>query len=247
MTKPRLLILGGTGEARQLAALLVDQYDTVTSLAGRTQDPVALAGAVRQGGFGGVSGFLAYLEQNRPAAVIDATHPYAARMGTTAVQATAQMQIPFLRLERPAWIQQPGDDWHIFETVEALAERLPSLGTHGLITLGGANLGAFSRATGMRLTLRAIDPPDILPDHPAIEVLLDRGPFTLKRERDLLTRLGIDVLVARNAGGSATRPKIDAARLHKLPVALLARPARPVSNCVESVAAAARWVQGLGL
>ena len=247
MTKPRLLILGGTGEARQLAVLLVDQYDTVTSLAGRTQDPMALAGTVRQGGFGGVSGFLAYLEQNRPAAVIDATHPYVARMGTTAVQATAQMHIPFLRLERPAWTQQPGDDWHLFETIEALVKRLPSLGTHGLITLGGANLGAFSRATGMRLTLRAIDPPDPLPDHPAIKVLLDRGPFTLESERALLTRLGIDVLVARNAGGSATRAKIDAARMHKLPVALLARPARPDSNYVNTVAAAVRWVEGLNL
>jgi len=247
MNKPRLLILGGTGEARQLAARLVDHYDIVVSLAGRTKDPVALAGTVRQGGFGGLSGFLAYLEQDRPAAVIDATHPYAARMGTTAVRATAQLQIPFLRLERPAWTRQPGDDWHIFDTVEALASRLPDLGSHGLITLGGANLGAFSRAKGMRLTLRAIDPPDPLPDHPAIEVLLDRGPFTLEKERALLTRLGIDVLVARNAGGSATRAKIDAARLQKVPVALLARPARPDSNCAANGAAAVQWVEGLNL
>ncbi|MDF1749313.1 MAG: cobalt-precorrin-6A reductase [Alphaproteobacteria bacterium] len=252
MTQSRILILGGTGEARRLAEALSEryasgQYKIITSLAGRTQDPVPVAGIVRQGGFGGLAGFLAYLDAQSPVAVIDATHPYAARMGTTAAEATVQRQIPFLRLDRPAWTQQSGDDWHVFQTVEALADALPNLGRHGLITLGGANLAAFSQSKGMRLTLRAIDPPGSLPDHPAIDVVLARGPFDFDSERSMLIERGIDVIATRNAGGAATRAKIDAARALKIPVALLARPARPDSNRVESVAAALQWIDDLGL
>jgi precorrin-6A/cobalt-precorrin-6A reductase len=49
-----LLILGGTGEARALAAALhaAGEHGFVSSLAGRVSAPALPAGAVRIGGFG---------------------------------------------------------------------------------------------------------------------------------------------------------------------------------------------------
>ena len=52
-----IVILGGTAEARQLAAALVaDGVDVVYSLAGRVGSPSLPPSRVRIGGFGGVDG-----------------------------------------------------------------------------------------------------------------------------------------------------------------------------------------------
>lgn len=234
----KVLILGGTGEARRLAEALAGRCDVVTSLAGRTTAPATLPGRVRTGGFGGAEGLSAYLRAEGIAHLIDATHPYAARMGANAAAAAAETGIPLVRLERPAWLPRDGDDWHCFDTVSDLAARLPSLGQHALITLGGADLAAFRGLAGIRLTVRAIDPPAHLEPGPNVAILLARGPFDLAGECALLSDRGIDVVVSRNAGGTATRPKIDAARELGLPVVMLNRPARPavpVETEIDSV------------
>lgn len=223
-----VLILGGTAEARRLAEQgTVAGYRMITSLAGRTAAPGPLPGEVRTGGFGGPAGLAAYLRQMGIAVLVDATHPYAARMGANAAAAARAAGVPLLRLDRPAWDPGPGDRWHAFPDRESLMQALPTLGRHALVTLGGADLTALPLARGIRITLRAIDPPDPLPDHPDLTLLLARGPFTQAAERALMTERGIDLLVSRNAGGTATRAKIDAARALGLPVAMLERPPRP--------------------
>ena len=60
----RILVLGGTGEARALAAALADDGAVVvTSLAGRVARPRLPVGKVRVGGFGGIEGLAAYLSE----------------------------------------------------------------------------------------------------------------------------------------------------------------------------------------
>ncbi len=242
MTGP-ILILGGTTEARRLAERLAPARRVITSLAGRTGAPTALPGETRIGGFGGAAGLAAYLRSHRVAALVDATHPYAARMATNAAAAALDCGTPLLRYERPAWQPKPGDKWVEYDDLTALAAALPDLGRHALVTLGGADLSALSGARGMRLTLRAIDPPAQLPDHPDLDVILDRGPFDLAGERALLSQRGIDVLVSRNAGGQATRAKLDAARDLGVPVALLRRPARPATASATEMEAVLRWIE----
>ena len=58
MTALKLLILGGSGEAADLARALDGdaRYDVTLSLAGRTSEPVALPGTLLTGGFGGAEG-----------------------------------------------------------------------------------------------------------------------------------------------------------------------------------------------
>ena len=75
-----ILILGGTAEARELAAaLVVDGLDVISSLAGRVNSPSLPPGRVRVGGFGGADGLAEYLRGHQVSAVVDATHPFAER------------------------------------------------------------------------------------------------------------------------------------------------------------------------
>src|SRR4051812_49845170 len=116
----QVLVLGGTGEARQLAAALIgDGVDVLSSLAGRTAAPVLPEGPVRIGGFGGAEGLADWLAEHRPRAVVDATHPFAAQITASAAGAAAARGIPLLRLQRPGWTPGPGDDWRF---VDSLAE-----------------------------------------------------------------------------------------------------------------------------
>jgi precorrin-6x reductase len=98
-----VLLLGGTGEARELAARLHPDTDIISSLAGRVPDPALPVGPVRIGGFGGVDGLREWLRDNDISAVIDATHPFAATMTAHAAQACAELGLPHLVLARPAW------------------------------------------------------------------------------------------------------------------------------------------------
>ncbi|HEY3557985.1 MAG TPA: precorrin-6A/cobalt-precorrin-6A reductase [Kribbella sp.] len=85
----RILLLGGTGEARELAQLLVaNGIDVISSLAGRTTNAHHPPGQVRIGGFGGATGLTAWLQANPVDAVIDATHPFATQITKNATQAT---------------------------------------------------------------------------------------------------------------------------------------------------------------
>lgn len=126
-----VLILGGTDEARRLAAALADRARThvVSSLAGRVRDPKLPVGEVREGGFGGPGGLAAWLAEHDVHVVVDATHPFAARMTASAVEAADRAGLPLLILRRPGWREAPGDDWRWVPSLEAAAELLPSLGS----------------------------------------------------------------------------------------------------------------------
>ncbi|GAA1544953.1 precorrin-6A/cobalt-precorrin-6A reductase [Kribbella lupini] len=106
----KVLLLGGTGEARRLADLLVaDGIEVVSSLAGRTTNALLPAGAVRQGGFGGVEGLIAWLRAELVDVLIDATHPFAATMTQNAAEAADRTGTPLLVLRRPGWSEPARD------------------------------------------------------------------------------------------------------------------------------------------
>src|SRR6185312_10607303 len=94
------------------------------SLAGRTAEPLPQAVPVRRGGFGGADGLAAYLRAERIAALIDATHPYAAVISANAARAAELAHVPLLALHRAAWKTQAGDTWIEVATVEDAVEVL---------------------------------------------------------------------------------------------------------------------------
>jgi precorrin-6A/cobalt-precorrin-6A reductase len=241
-----VLILGGTTEGRALAAALVPSARRVTSsLAGRVAQPRLPAGEVRIGGFGGPDGLAAWLRAEGVDAVVDATHPFAAGISDNAALAAAATGVPLLVLRRPGFTPVDGDRWHPVNSLAAAAELLPGLGQRVFLTSGRQGIGAFAHLDGIHFLARSVDPPEP-PLPPSLEVLLDRGPFTLDGERALLRRHRIDVLVTKDSGGAATAPKLTAARELGLPVVVVVRPPVPAGVPVaEDVEGALNWLDQL--
>ncbi|MEP6355589.1 MAG: cobalt-precorrin-6A reductase [Hyphomicrobiales bacterium] len=238
----RLLILGGTSEARALANQLNElEYDIISSLAGRTDNPLLPDGSTRIGGFGGVDGLSAYLKAENINLLIDATHPFAARISSNAVEAAHRSNIQIIRLERPPWSAEKGDIWHHVQSLEDAVAILPEEAT-AFVTIGRQQLGAFLERDDLRIIARAIEEPKIsLPGN--WKVLLDRPPFSLKDELALFQKYQIDVLVTKNAGGSETREKLLAARQLQKPVIIVNRLPKPPVPLFETGAAVVDYLK----
>jgi precorrin-6A/cobalt-precorrin-6A reductase len=238
-----VLILGGTAEARELAARLHGDGVAVTSsLAGRVANPRLPMGEVRVGGFGGPDALARWLTEHDVAAVVDATHPFAERISASAANAARASGVPLLRLERPGWSERPGDRWHWVDDLDAAAAAIAGLGERVLLTTGRQGLATFASVGAAWFLVRCVDRPDP-PLPPRHELLLDRGPYTLEGELALIDRHAIDLLVTKDSGGRHTEAKLDAARARGLPVIVVRRPVRPVAPIVSTVEGAVDWTR----
>lgn len=248
----RLLILGGTGEAAALAQAAIERFEArleiVSSLAGRTNEPRSLPGAVRTGGFGGAEGLARWLRDEDIDMVVDATHPNAVRISANARAACEMSGVARIILWRPPWTAQPGDDWiSVANTAEA-AELLPSVGKRAFLALGSGELWRFADVKDVWLMSRVAETPEPHTASPGLErvaegdstqpgsglVVVGRGPFDAEDELRLMEERDIDVLVSRNSGGKATVGKIIAARRRGIPVIMIKRPApEPGEQCSD--------------
>jgi precorrin-6A/cobalt-precorrin-6A reductase len=225
-----VLLLGGTAEARALAALLVaDGVDVLSSLAGRVSRPALPVGRVRIGGFGGVDGLAAFLVEHRVSAVVDATHPFAATISANAAQACTRTGVPLLRLARPGWASHPdADRW---TWVDAVTDALAVPGDRPVLTTGRQSLAEFLPWADRAVLARVVDPPDL--ELPATwRLVRSRGPYDLPGERDLLRDHRADLLVTKDSGGTHTAAKLDAARELGVRVVVVRRPHEPAADVV---------------
>ena len=241
----RLLLLGGTHEAVELARSLQDdtRIETTYSLAGRTRQPAPVPCAVRTGGFGGPDGLEAYIRKAHITLVVDATHPYAESITTHAAIASARASVPRVVLHREPWSRVDGDRWTEVADVEGAARALPAFGSRVLLTVGSRDLEPFLRIPGTRCVVRAVEPPSLALDPGRHEVILARGPFEVADERRLLQSRAIDAIVSKNSGGAAARAKIDAARELAIPVVMIARPPPPAGDRATTVASVLAWIE----
>jgi precorrin-6A/cobalt-precorrin-6A reductase len=238
----RILILGGTGEARELAAELVAAgVDVLSSLAGRVRQPRLPDGPVRVGGFGGAGGLAEFLHAERITAVIDATHPFAGAITANAARAAAQAGVPLLVLRRPEWATAPA--WQPFADIRAAAAAVRAWpGESVFLTTGRRDLGVFAADDRHLFLVRAVDPPDG-PAPPRMTLVLDRGPYTVQGESALMRGHDVELLVTKNSGGPMTAAKLQAARDLGVQVFMVQRPPLPPrSLAVTTVAEAVRWV-----
>lgn len=243
--RARVLVLGGTAEARALAGMSVaDGYDVVSSLAGRVKNPALPAGGVRIGGFGGPDGLLDYLRTSDIALVVDATHPFAARISMSAVTACGRGQIPLLRLARPGWANRSdADSWTWVDDHDEAARTASGAARRVFLTTGRQSIDDFRGLNAQFVLLRVVDPPNLaLPG--AWHVLTSRGPYELAGERQLMSEHRIDTLVTKDSGGAHTAAKLDAASKLGVQVVVVRRPqydgSVPQAPSVEDAAA---WVR----
>ena len=241
----KVLILGGTAEAAALARALAEEarVAVTTSLAGRTRAPAELPGAVRRGGFGGARALADYLKSRAVDIVVDATHPFAARISRNAAQACAAAGVPRLALTRPAWTARDGDRWTRVPDAASATGALPGLCRRVFLTIGRQELSAFAGLNDIWFLVRLVEPPEDPIPLEDFRLVLGRGPFSLARETALLRAHGIEAVVSKNSGGAGTYAKIEAARALDLPVVMVERPALPEGETVETVAAARAWIE----
>ena len=246
----RLLLLGGTAEARRLARAFADGFgegasriEATLSLAGVTSSPPDPGIPVRTGGFGGAEALAGYLADNGVEVLVDATHPFASRISANAEQACRSAGVARLAMWRPEWRPEPGDDWREFAGWPELVRALPD-GARAFLAAGQDGIKAFADdprlAVGRISCLaRALARPAGLPD--AMGFIEAMPASERSEEAGLFRKEGITHLVAKNAGGDASRAKLLAARELGLPVLLLARPdppAGPLHGTVDSLLAA---------
>jgi precorrin-6A/cobalt-precorrin-6A reductase len=240
----RILLLGGTSEARALAARLHPDVDVISSLAGRVPDPALPVGEVRIGGFGGVDGLKHWVSETGVDAVVDATHPYAATITANAAAVCEDVGLPHLVLARAAW--DPGDALVVSTDVEAVKTVAAERYSRVFLTTGRSGTAAFVDVDAWFL-IRAVTAPDAdsLPRHH--HLVLSRGPYHYDDELVLLREHGIDALVTKNSGGAMTRPKLDAASALGVAVVMVDRPPLPTGvTTVSTVDDAADWVRSTG-
>ncbi len=241
----RLLILGGTGDAAKLAAqaVILPQLEVISTLAGRTTFPAPVASAVRIGGFGGKTGLVVYLREMKIDLLIDATHPFAAQISENAARAANEVGIPWLMLIRPAWEKSPEDDWIEVDSIEGAVTAIPATAERIFLTIGRQQLAPFARLQDRWFLMRSIDPPasDII--LPPGKLLLDRGPFSLTQERQLLQDYRIQAIVSKNSGGDATYAKVIAARELNIPIIMVQRSIPPEGDRIVDVLGAIKWLR----
>ena len=258
----KLLILGGTREAYELAECLVSQFSpeqltVISSLAGVTEHPRQPAGEVRIGGFsdttgtGGKSGLQNYLLQEKISLLVNATHPYAAQISENALAAATELQIPFLRVTRPPWVKQPGDQWIEVPDMEAAANYLIDYKTisqnelykHSVfLTIGNRGLSIFRKCNKNRFFVRTVDPPEEASSWSEAIFMEGRGPFTLENELALFRQNAITILITKNSGGISTYAKIEAARKLYVPVIMVARPASSLKEIYPTIDDSTDWI-----
>jgi precorrin-6A/cobalt-precorrin-6A reductase len=242
MTK--ILILGGTTEARHLAGRLARRagLEVTLSLAGRTASPVPHPVPVRIGGFGGAQGLADHLAAERIDVLIDATHPYATVISENAAAAARAAKVPFVALRRPPWSPVAGDRWAEVNDAAAAAAAIGPESRNVFVALGRNELAPFASAPQHRYLIRSVDPVEPPLPLPSVTYITARGPFSAADDRVLLSAHRIEVVISKNSGGSAAYGKIAAARALGIDVIMLRRVPAPEGPNVNSVDEAAAWL-----
>ncbi len=252
----KLLILGGTREAYQLAEILNAQFTSeklnfLSSLAGTTKKPNIPAGKFRTGGFGGFFGLKNFLVKERISLLVDATHPFAERISKNALLASSEIGIPLLVFNRPPWVKKYNDQWIEVSRLENAVkylknlEKIPgSLFSTGLIflTTGNKDLWLFQNSLNCNFLVRTVEKPELVSEWPKAKFLKNRGPYTLENEIKLLKKHNISMLVSKNSGGASTYAKIEATRHLKIPVLMVKRPEIITAKSCQTVNEAIEWL-----
>ncbi|KLN62013.1 hypothetical protein WH96_00225 [Kiloniella spongiae] len=246
-TQPRILILGGTTEANELAEHLSKDptFHVTTSRAGVTVNRAKVSGNERMGGFGGVEGLIEYLRTSAINVVIDATHPFASTITGNTWTACQKFEIPHLILQRSAWCAEQNDNWIEVPDIQTAQEYLRTLENSMTVflTTGQKKLDGFIAIKQHKFIARMIEPSVSDAEKQNLKIILQRGPFSEDEETRLVKEEKIDLIVCKNSGGTATYAKLIVARKHNIPVLMISRPPLPSAIVKSTVKGILSWLQ----
>lgn len=247
MQKHKLLIMGGTGDAAQLARTLTsrfsNQIEIVISYSGVTGHQPDLPCDVHVGGFGGAEGLITYLKDNAFTLIVDATHPFADKISQSIYVAAQALNIPALALHRPEWEQAPDDRWLMVGDMKTAARRVEELGVKTFLTIGIKELAEFDDMDDVEFLVRLVHHPKQPLPLKNYEVVLGTPPYDVENERRLLREQGVKMLVTKNSGGAQTYAKIEAARLEKVSVLVIQRPPLEPMESADSIDQVLDWLK----
>ena len=242
----RILILGGTGEARHLAGraveILPNNVEVISSYAGRTARAKDPPGTVREGGFGGASGLANYLRDANVDMVIDATHPFAAAISAHAATAAIKTGRPHLILRRPDWVLPKDAQTTFVSDMATAARQLAASGSRAFLSTGGQELDAFAGIPNVWFLVRLISEPQRKLPLDNYAVITGRPPFSESTEARLLRENDIDIMVSKHSGGILPA-KITAAVAQDIPLILIRQPSAPFGAHLTTIDDAIAWIQ----
>jgi len=235
MPAKKLLILGGTGEAVELAHLvceyLGDRLETIVSYSGITGHQPDLPCEKRVGGFGGTAGLGAYLQEEQIDYIVDATHPFAEQMSQHAYMAAHNLGVPIMALKRLPWRPKSSDHWLEVDTMDQAVDMVADMKACTFITTGIKDLHRFDGLEDVPLVVRLVNEPKEDLPLSNYTCVIGRPPFSVEDEQKLIIDHKIKILVTKNSGGDQTKAKLEAARLEKISVIMINRPpAEPIEE-----------------
>ena len=205
--KPVIWLIGGTSEGRRLikemAALPVQLFVSVATEYGASliepqENTTVLAERMD------LAAMKAFLAANRPAYVIDATHPYATIVTATVQQACEEEHCRYLRLVRPQG--EAGDYITVHDFAEAV-ELLNHLEGNIFLTTGSKNLPDFTgvKDYAERIALRILPMESSLKSalelgYKPANIICMQGPFAKDLNIAILKKYGSKFMVTKDSG-----------------------------------------------
>ncbi|GAB3481224.1 precorrin-6A/cobalt-precorrin-6A reductase [Marinomonas epiphytica] len=228
----KVLLLGGTADARKLAeGLIRSGVELIYSVAGLVRLPTLDCQLV-VGGFTQFGGLEKYLLAQEITLILDVTHPYAQTMSSKAVQAGKAANVPCWRFHRPAWRPSDEENWLEYNNDDALLKRLV-VARKPLLSAGQMSLELINAILVLPnidsvVWRTAVAPKFELPTN--VYWLKAIGPFGYEDEKTLFLTQGIDALVTKNSGGDATKAKLTVADELGVPIIIQSRPLLPEAD-----------------
>ncbi|MFZ3171450.1 MAG: precorrin-6A reductase [Carboxydocellales bacterium] len=231
-----ILLLGGTGDSRDLAVFLIAggqeiMLTTVTGygaqLAEQTGVHLVLSGALSP------AQLRALISKHQIKAIVDATHPYAEAISHNAIAIAGECSLSYCRYERQNTAIEEEPLLYRVNSLEEAAKKASELGDNILLTIGSKGLEKFLQSPdiqGKRVIAR------VLPDREVIgkclelgltakEIIAMQGPFSRELNQAIYRQTATTVVVTKDGGTTGgTDTKLNAAIEMGIPVVLILRP-----------------------
>jgi precorrin-6x reductase len=228
-------VFAGTADGNALAAELSRRgYRLIVSTAsdyGAELASIALPGVEVRSGSQGVAARRSQLQQSRAVAIVDATHPFAIEISNQLTQLSAELNIPYVRYERPAAVV-PSFARQVPDMPEAARLAL-EIGRRIFLATGIKDVDAFLKQSGAEHRewwLR------ITPDTGSLELALKtgvprshicamQGPFSADLNIALWSAWKVDCVVTKESGeAGGFGSKAEAADKLGIPLIVVKRP-----------------------